>query len=311
MPRASLPSGIEIEYDTFGSPDDPALLLVMGFTAQLISWDEGFCRLLADGGRYVIRFDNRDCGLSTTLDGVAVDVGQVMAAAVAGQPLPAVPYTLSDMASDAVGLLDHLRIERAHVLGASMGGMIAQTVAIEHPDRVASLISVMSMTGELEYGQPTPEAMNVLFRPPPPDRDGVVASAAGSAVWSSRRWFDLTRAQENYGRSYDRRFYPEGAPRQLAAIYASGARTETLPAVTAPTLVIHGLDDTLITPGGGERTAELIPGASLLLVADMGHDLPVPLWPLLTGAILGFTATVMDVSAGRAEDETAMVAGVD
>ena len=152
MPRAALPSGIEIEYETFGSADDPALLLIMGFTAQLISWDERFCRRLADGGRYVIRFDNRDCGLSTTLDGVEVDLGQVIGAAMAGQPLPEVPYTLSDMAADAVGLLDHLGIERAHVLGASMGGMIAQTVAIEHPARVASLISIMSMTGELEYG---------------------------------------------------------------------------------------------------------------------------------------------------------------
>jgi pimeloyl-ACP methyl ester carboxylesterase len=311
MPRAALPSGIEIEYDTFGSPEDPALLLIMGFTAQLISWDEGFCRLLADGGRYVIRFDNRDCGLSTTFDGVEIDLGQVIAAAVGGQPLPEVPYTLSDMAADAVGLLDHLGTERAHVLGASMGGMIAQTVAIEHPSRVASLISVMSMTGELEYGQPTPEAMAVLMTPPPPDRDGVVASAAASAVWSSRRWFDLARAEENYGRSYDRRFYPQGAPRQFAAIYASGPRTDTLPTVTAPTLVIHGLDDTLITPSGGERTAELIPGASLLLVADMGHDMPVPLWPLLTGAILGFTATVIDVAAGRAAGDTSMVVGVD
>ena len=315
MPRAALPSGIEIEYDTFGSADDPALLLIMGFTAQMISWDEGFCRLLADGGRYVIRFDNRDCGLSTTLDGVEVDLGQVMTAAMAGN-VPEVPYTLSDMAADAVGLLDQLGIERAHVLGASMGGMIAQTVAIEHPTRVASLISVMSMTGELEYGQATPEAMTVLMTPPPPDREGVIASAAGSAVWSSRRWFDLTRARENYGRSYDRRFYPEGAPRQLAAIYASGPRTDTLPTVTAPTLVIHGLDDTLITPGGGERTAELVPGASLLMVAGMGHDLPVPLWPLLTGAILGFTATATSDDtatgvAGRTGDEPAMVAGVD
>jgi pimeloyl-ACP methyl ester carboxylesterase len=311
MPRAALPSGIEIEYDTFGSPEDPALLLVMGFTAQLISWDEDFCRLLADGGRYVIRFDNRDCGLSTTFDGVQVDLGQVISAAVAGEQLPEVPYTLSDMAADATGLLDHLGIERAHVLGASMGGMIAQTMAIEHPDRVASLISVMSMTGELEYGQATPEAMTVLMTPPPSDREGVVASAAASAVWSSQRWFDLARAERNYGRSYDRRFYPEGAPRQLAAIYASGPRTNTLPEVTAPTLVIHGLDDTLITPSGGERTAELIPGASLLMVAEMGHDLPAPLWPLLTGAILGFTATVMDAAAGGAAGEAAMVAGVD
>ena len=181
------------------------------------------------------------------------------------------------MAADATGLLDHLGIERAHVLGASMGGMIAQTMAIEHADRVvAHLRHVDDRRAGVRPGDA--EAMTVLMTPPPSDRDGVVASAAASAVWSSRRWFDRPAPSLGYGRSYDRRFYPEGAPRQLAAIYASGPRTHTL-RVTAPALVIHGLDDTLITPSGGERTAELIPGASLLLVADMGHD-PVPLWPL-------------------------------
>jgi pimeloyl-ACP methyl ester carboxylesterase len=292
MPRAALSGGIELEFETFGSSDDPALLLIGGFTAQLISWDDGFCQQLASGGRFVIRFDNRDCGMSTTLDGVEVDVGAVMSAALARQPIPPVPYTLSDMAADAVGLLDHLGIDQAHVLGASMGGMIAQTVAIEHPSRVASLISVMSMTGEPEYGTPAPEALAVLLTPPPTDRAAYIASAAATAVWSSRRWFDVDRIQALYGRSFDRRFYPEGAPRQLAAIYASGPRTDTLPTVTAPTLVIHGLDDTLISPSGGRRTAELVPGASLLTVADMGHDLPPPLWPFVVGAILGFTGMV-------------------
>ncbi len=293
-------NGITIEYDTFGSPDHPALLLIMGFTAQLTSWDERFCRMLADGERYVIRYDNRDCGLSTTLDGVEVDLGAVMSAALAREPLPEVPYTLSDMAADAVGLLDHLGIDRAHVMGASMGGMIAQTVAIEHPQRVASLISIMSMTGEPEAGEPTAEAMAVLFTPPPKDRAAYIESAAATAVWSSRRWFDRARNEEHYAKSFDRRFYPEGAPRQLAAVYASGPRTETLPTVEAPTLVIHGLDDTLITPSGGRRTAELVPGSNLLMVADMGHDLPAPLWPFLTGAILGFIRTAAATGARQA-----------
>jgi pimeloyl-ACP methyl ester carboxylesterase len=292
MPRAALRGGIELEYETFGSPDDPALLLIMGFTAQLISWDDGLCARLAAGGHYVIRYDNRDCGLSTCLDGTEVNLMAVINAAVSGEPLPPVPYTLSDMAGDAVGLLDHLRIPRAHVMGASMGGMIAQTLAIEHPTRVASLISIMSMTGELEYGAATAEAMAVLMSTPPADRAEAIRRTADVAVFCSKRYFDLGLAQEQTARAFDRHFYPEGAPRQLAAIYASGARGDALRDVTAPTLVIHGRDDTLITPSGGQRTAELVPGATLLLVADMGHDLPAPLWPVVTGTILGFTAMV-------------------
>ncbi len=300
MPKAMLNSGIELEYETLGSPDDPALLLVQGLGTQLIAWDDALCELLVAGGHFVIRFDNRDCGLSTTFDGAEVDLGAVMTAAMARQPVPPVPYTLSDMAADAVGLLDHLGIDRAHVLGASMGGMIAQTIAVEHPHRVASLISIMSMTGELEHGEPTQEALAVLFTPPPTDREGCIAAARSIAVWSSKRWFDLARAEDHAARAYDRRYYPQGVARQLTAIYASGSRAEQLAEVDTPTLVIHGLDDQLITPAGGRRTAELIPNATLLMVADMGHDLPPPLWPFLTGAILGFTRTVIETAAARA-----------
>jgi pimeloyl-ACP methyl ester carboxylesterase len=291
MSRAKLTSGIELEYETFGSADDPALLLIMGFTAQLTSWEAALCERLAAGGHFVVRFDNRDCGLSTCFDGVTVDLGAVMSAAMAEEPIPPVPYTLSDMAADAMGLLDHLGIERSHVMGASMGGMIAQTVAIEHPGRTRSLISIMSMTGEPGYGEPTPEAMTVLMTPPPSDRDAYLEGYLNTAVWCSQRYFDAEKATAHAARTYDRRFYPEGAPRQLAAIYASGHRGEALAHVDVPTLVIHGLDDTLISPSGGERTAEVIPGATLMLVADMGHDLPEPLWPFLTGAIAGFTST--------------------
>jgi pimeloyl-ACP methyl ester carboxylesterase len=277
---------MELEYDTFGAAGDPPLLLIMGLTAQMTDWDDRFCRLLADGGLFVVRFDNRDCGLSTKLDGQVVDIGAVIMAALSEQPVPPVPYTLSDMAADAIGLLDHLSLERAHVMGASMGGMIAQTVAIEHPHRVRSLISVMSMPGEPEVGQPTPEAAAALLAPPPTDRDEYIASAPSWMVWQSKKYADAAKVKQSAAQGYDRSFYPEGAPRQLAAIYASGRRTAGLQRLDVPTLVIHGRDDTLIAPSGGWRTAELIPGAHLLYVADMGHDMPEPLWSLFVDSIL-------------------------
>jgi pimeloyl-ACP methyl ester carboxylesterase len=302
MTRAALPSGIELEYDTFGDPADPALLLVMGFTAQMTAWQDGFCTMLADGGRHVIRYDNRDCGRSSKLEGVPVDPMAVMAAVLADGALPEVPYTLSEMAADGIGLLDHLGVDRAHVVGASMGGMIVQTMAIEHPDRLLSMTSVMSTVGDTDYGRPDPEALQVLLTPPPADRDGVVARSLDMAVWSSKRYFDAEATQRLAAFHYDRSFYPAGAPRQLAAIYASGDRSAALRQVTVPTLVVHGLDDTLINPSGGRRTAELIPGAHLLEVADMGHDMPAPLWPLLTAAINGHgDAAVAVVTAGAVE----------
>jgi len=287
MPRALVTTGMELEYDTFGSPDDPTLLLVMGFTAQMTAWDDSFCRLLADGGYHVVRFDNCDCGLSTKLDGQTVDLGELMTAVFSGQPVPAVPYTLSDMAADAIGLLDHLGIERAHIMGASMGGMIVQTMAIEHPTRVRSMVSVMSMPGEPDVGQPAPEVAAVLLSPPATDRQGYIDDSPKWMVWQSKKYRDEQKVKENAAASFDRSFYPDGGPRQMAAIYASGARTEALQQLDVPTLVIHGRDDTLITPSGGLRTAELIPGAHLLLVADMGHDMPEPLWPLFVDSIHG------------------------
>jgi pimeloyl-ACP methyl ester carboxylesterase len=277
----SNPEKIELEYETIGSPEDPALLLVMGFTAQLIAWDEELCRMLADRGRYVIRFDNRDCGLSTHLDGQRVVPLSVMQAQLEGAPLPEVPYTLSDMANDAVGLLDALGIERAHVVGASMGGMIAQTIAIEHPERCLSLVSIMSSPGDPRTGAPTKEALDVLLSPPPTDRDAFVAAADRTAVWASKRYVDLEWLRGRAAAAFDRAFYPEGATRQLAAIYASGDRSERLHAVEVPTLVLHGRDDTLITPGGGEATAAAMPNADLLILSHMGHDLPRPLWPTI------------------------------
>jgi pimeloyl-ACP methyl ester carboxylesterase len=290
MPRARVSSTIELEYDTFGSPSDPTLLLVMGYTAQMVAWDDDLCKMFADRGLYVVRFDNRDCGLSTKLDGVAVDVDAVIRATMLEGPVPPVPYTLSDMAADAVGLLDHLGVQRVHVLGASMGGMIAQVMAVEHPTRVRSLVSVMSMPGDPEYGQATPEALAALLSVPPADREGYIAHSPVYQAFQSRRYRSDEQSRANAARDYDRAYYPEGGPRQLAAIYASGRRSDALRRLRVPTLVIHGTDDTLITPGGGERTAELIPGARLVMIEDMGHDLPKPLWETFVGTVAEFVA---------------------
>ena len=288
MPRAKISPTIELEYETFGDSKNPALLLIMGYTAQMVAWEDELCRMFAANNLFVVRFDNRDCGLSTKFDGVQVDVNAVIAAALMEDPIPPVPYTLSHMASDAAGLLDHLRIERAHVLGASMGGMIAQVMTIEHPTRVCSLTSVMSMSGEPEYGQSAPEAMNALLSIPPSDRDGFIAHAPIYQAFHSKKYRSDENSKRAAARDFDRCFYPQGAPRQLAAIYATGRRTEQLQAVKTPTLVIHGKDDTLITPSGGERTAELIPNAKFVLLDDMGHDLPQPLWGKFVSLVAEF-----------------------
>jgi len=297
MPRATLPSGIELEYETFGSERDPTILLVMGLGAQLIHWETKFCELLAEEGYRVVRFDNRDSGLSTHLDGQDVQAMAVMAAITSDSPLPEVPYLLSDLAADAIGLLDHLDVDRAHIVGASMGGMIVQTMAIEHPDRIASMVSVMSMPGDRSVGQPTPEAMALLLRPPAADREAYIEGSKDAVVVASKKHFDLDRTRRIAAMSFDRAFYPEGIARQLAAVWASGDRSDQLREVRVPSLVIHGRDDTLITLSGGERTAELIPGANLLVLGDMGHDLPEPLWPLVVGAIVSHIATSTAVGA--------------
>ena len=288
MAQAHIPANIgtiTLEYETLGTATDPAVLLIMGFGAQLINWSDQFCQILVNQGFYVIRFDNRDCGLSTKFDGVVVDPNAVVGAALTGQELPAVPYTLSDMAQDAIELLNHLGLESAHILGASMGGMIAQTLVIEHPERARSLISLFSVTGEMEYGAPTAEAAEVLLGPPPSDRQAYIEASPKYGVWQSKRYFDEVAVKREAARAFDRSFYPEGSSRQLAAIYASGSRAEQLQKLQTPTLVIHGTDDTLLPPDGGKRTAELVPGSTFLLVADMGHDLPEPLLPLITGAM--------------------------
>jgi pimeloyl-ACP methyl ester carboxylesterase len=305
--RVKASRGIELEYDTFGDPAGPAVLLVMGFGTQLLGWDAEFCRLLAATGRHVIRYDNRDCGLSTKHDDSPVDLTELIAALTAGQfdrARAMAPYTLRDMAADGVSLLDELGIDRAHVVGSSMGGMIAQKIAIEFPDRVLSLTSMSSSTGEPEYGQPTPEAQGVLLSPRPPDRDAYIAAAERDLVWASRRYRDPTALRALAAASYDRCYYPAGIPRQLAAMILDGSRAGALRNLQVPTLVIHGQDDTAIDPSGGRRTAELVPEARLLLLEDMGHDRPPPLWPSLVDAIHEHTQAGTRADTGDVGEST-------
>ena len=288
MTLAKISPTIEIEYETFGDPNNPALILMEGHGAQMVKWDTEYCKMFAAKNLYVIRFDNRDCGLSTKFDGIEVDLGAVLKAALLEETVPPVPYTLSDMAGDVVGLLDFLKIDSAHIFGVSLGGMIAQVLTIEHPTRVRSLISVMSMSGEPEFGQSTPEAIGALLSESPSDRSGYIEHSIVYQVYHSKKYRSDEFSKTSAARDFDRMYYPQGSTRQLAAVYASGRRTDQLRAIKTPTLVIHGKDDTLISPSGGERTAELIPNAKLVLVDDMGHDMPKPLWGYLVEVISDF-----------------------
>jgi pimeloyl-ACP methyl ester carboxylesterase len=290
MPQATC-NGIEIEYDTFGDEGGAPLLLVMGLGAQLVAWDDEFCELLAAGGFRVVRFDNRDVGLSTKTEGPLPDI-----VAALGGDASSANYTLNDMADDAAGLLDALGISAAHVVGASMGGMIAQTLAIRHPDRVLSLCSIMSTTGNRNVGQPTPEAMQILLRPVAQTRDEALEMgvAATRAIGSPGFPFDEARARDRAGRAYDRCYHPMGVARQLAAIMASGDRTEALAGVTVPTVVIHGDGDPLVTPSGGEATASAVPGAELVMIEGMGHDLPPEVWPQTVQAIVSNASKIKE-----------------
>jgi pimeloyl-ACP methyl ester carboxylesterase len=291
-------NGIDLDYDTFGVPANPPLLLIMGFSVQKIAWDEDFCNALADRGFFVIRFDNRDVGLSTKIEsGPAPDLG----AAFTGDTSSA-SYRLADMAADAAGLLDALELPAAHVVGASMGGMIAQEMAIHHPDRVLSLCSIMSTTGDTSVGQPSREAMSALLSPPPRSREEAVAqSVAISAVIGSTGFDrDEDRIRDRAGRAWDRNHESLGVARQLIAILASPDRTASLAGVTSPTVVIHGADDPLIDQSGGRATAAAVPGAELVIIPGMGHDLPLGVWPQVIEAIVA--------NAGRAAAETAKTA---
>ena len=286
MPTAAA-NGLELTYETYGDPADPTVLMVMGLGAQMLSWDEGFCALLVARGFHVVRFDNRDIGQSTWIDTPGLDVGAAVLAAFGGDTSQA-PYTLSDMAADAIGLLDHLGVERAHIVGASMGGMIAQTMAIEYPARVLSLTSIMSTTGETSVGQPSPELLGALMQPRPTDRDAAIEFGIGlSRLISFPAHFDEAMARARVIREFDRGVNPMGVSRQLLAIVASGSRADGLAAIDLPALVIHGRGDQLVNFSGGARTAELIAGADFLPIDDMAHDVPVVHWTRIADAIAG------------------------
>lgn len=280
-------NGVELEYESFGAPGDRPLLLVMGLGAQMILWDEAFCALLAGRGFYVIRYDNRDVGLSTKLDAAGVpNLLEAFASAAQGQAIDA-PYTLSDMAADAAGLLDALGLETAHVVGASMGGMIVQTLAIEHPQRLRSMTSIMSTTGNPALPPPDASAIGALTTPAPAERAAAIEHQVRlwRVIGSPGFPFDETRVRARATRSFDRGVSPDGRVRQLVAILASGNRKLALGGVRTPSLVIHGAADPLVPLAGGRDTAEAIPGAELLVLEGMGHDLPEPLWPTVADAI--------------------------
>jgi len=270
-------NGVRICYRTLGDPSHPPLLLVMGLGAQLIGWPEGFVQKFADEGFFVITFDNRDCGLSSKTEGEPEDSGELLVRAAIGEEVVQ-KYSLSDMALDSVSLLKNLGFEAAHIVGASMGGMIAQTIAIEHPSNALSLTSIMSATGNPEEFTPTEEAMNALLTPPEDDRDQIIeANVDASKTLAGPHW-DEDYARDQAIRNYERSFYPKGIGFQIGAIAMSGDRTEKLSSLEIPTLVIHGSVDPLLPLHCGISTAEAIPEAELLIFEDMGHDLPEELW---------------------------------
>jgi pimeloyl-ACP methyl ester carboxylesterase len=281
------PAGIDIAYQRLGKPDAPVVLLIMGIAGQSIAWPDAFCHALVNRGLQVIRFDNRDVGLSTHLtEAPPPDLPAVLAG-----DLSSVSYTLSDMAADSVGLLDMLGFRKAHAVGASMGGAIAQTMAIEHPDRVRSLTSMMSTTGNMSVGQPSLDVLREVFAGPRAvTRDEVIQQRlrALRAVGSPGYPADEEEVAAGAGRAYDRSYDPTGVARQAIASVASGDRTERLRHLEVPTLVIHGLADRMCDVSGGRATAEAIPGAELVLIEGMGHDLPPGLRSQLAARIAEF-----------------------
>lgn len=282
-------NGIDIAYDEVGNAEAPAILLIMGLGTQMIAWPQAFCLALAQRGFRVIRFDNRDIGLSTKIDRAEpVDLLAAFARAIAGKPVDA-PYRLDDMAADTVGLMDALGIGRAHVVGASMGGMIAQIVAAKYSNRTRSLTSIMSSSGDPGLPQGRPEAISVLLAPRPSvdDRAGVIEAGMKVLRVIGSPGFPTPDAdlRAKVEQAIDRSYYPPGVGRQMLAILASGSRVELLKQIKASTLVIHGEDDPLVPVEAGKDTARHISGASLQLVPGMGHDLADGLVPTLVDAI--------------------------
>ena len=277
-------NGIQIEYETMGDPADRPLLLVIGLADQLIHWDDGLCAHLANRGHFVIRFDNRDSGLSTKCD------WPVHASIEGKKTSPA--YSLDNMADDAMGLLDVLGIAKAHLCGASMGGMIAQCAAIRHPSRVLSLTSIYSTTGNRSLPPPDPEVIDLLLTPAPRDREGYVEYMVLFIRMTTGKGFvfDEAYARQISQRAYDRSFYPEGTARQFRAIATQTDRRQALALLTVPTLVVQGTDDPLVSVEAGRDMADAIPGARLMLIEGMGHDLACGgAWPAIVQAVAAHT----------------------
>ena len=290
---------LALEYDTFGKREDRPLLLVMGLGAQMIAWNEAFCVELANEGHFVIRFDNRDCGLSQKFPELGVpDIGQVRAAVDNGE-VPQVPYSLTDMAEDAFSLLDALGVERAHVCGASMGGMIVQAMAIAKASRILSMTSIMSATGNPDIEVSEPEAFAALMSPPGNTRGEAIerSLAVSKAIGSDP--VHLDPEEERYARAaraYDRSFYPQGIARQMAAVSTGGNRRPDLEALKVPALVIHGTRDPLVRFECGKDTWEAITDAEMLALDGMGHDMPREFWPSIIESIACRTEVPRSVS---------------
>ncbi len=268
---------VEIHFESFGDPGRPTLLLVNGLGSQCINYAVGWCQMFCDEGYHVVRFDNRDVGLSTKLD----DAG----------------YSLADMSDDAVAVLDALSVERAHVMGCSMGGMIVQRLAIDHPDRLLSVTSVMSRTGELGYGDSSPDALAFLLTAPPSSRSAYIDhQVAALRVYGSKpEWLDEDAIRARAGAAFDRCFCPAGIGRQIRAIMDDGSRADELREVELPVLVMHGSRDTLVDPSGGRRTAELIPGARYVEIDGMGHDYPAAVWEHWVGTWSDFVRSTVEI----------------
>lgn len=287
-------NGITLEYDTFGVPSDPAIVLIMGLATQMIAWQPLFCRGLAERGFHVIRFDNRDVGLSTKMEDPPPSLLLAALKQRLGRPIEA-PYRLSDMADDTVGLLDGLGIEAAHLVGASMGGMIAQEVALTHRSRVLSLTSIMSTTGNPQVGRPDPWLARLLIRRDAGSRDEAIEMSVDIRRRLSPFHFNEKETRNYAAASYDRSYHPSGRRRQLAAVMASGDRTGRLESMDVPTLVIHGRHDPLVHVDGGQATADAIPGSKMVVFDEMGHDLPHALWPELVDAIASHAAAAPQI----------------
>ncbi len=289
MPHARV-GDIDLFYETFGDDRDPTLLLVMGLGAQMITWPDQLCQGLADRYFHVVRFDNRDIGLSSKLDHLEFDEAAALVGLAAGETVE-VPYSMSEMAADAIGLLGHLGVERAHVVGQSLGGMIAQILAIEHPDRVLSLTSISSTTGAPDVGHPTSEALSALLEPSAEGRHAVIEQDIRKRkVWATPGTVDDDTLRQFFTRIYDRSHHPPGNSRQLGAVLSATDREPLLARLDVPTLVIHGDADPLVGVDGGRRTAEVVPGAELLILEGMAHDLPAPYWGPIIEAITSLAA---------------------